>query len=87
MKPTIGRIVHYRSHGSADGVYEPECRAAIVTEFFGDGANLPEGRVWKASLAVFNPEGIFLKQDVHQDDKKSRGGTWHWPERESDSEC
>lgn len=87
MKPSIGRIVHYRSHGSADGVYEPECRAAIVTEFYENGVSLPDGHAWMASLAVMNPEGMFFKQDVYQDEAKSRGGTWHWPERVSDSEC
>lgn len=85
MKPTIGRIVHYWSHGSADGVYEAQCRAAIVTESYGAGVNLSDGRSWEASLAVFNPEGIFLKQDVVQDEKKTRGGTWHWPERDPEA--
>lgn len=37
QRPTVGRPVHYVSHGSpvrADGAqaYEPQCRAAIVTE-------------------------------------------------------
>lgn len=86
MKPTIGRVVHYWSHGSADGVYEAQCRAAIVTEAYGNGVNLPDGRAWEASLAVFNPEGIFLKQDIHQDEKKTRGGTWHWPERDPEAQ-
>lgn len=30
--PAVGRIVHYRSRGSADGVFKAECRAAIITE-------------------------------------------------------
>lgn len=84
MKPTVARIVHYWSHGSADGVYKPECRAAIVTEVSGAGANLPDGRIWKISLAVFNPEGMFFNQDIYQDEQQERGGTWHWPEREFD---
>jgi hypothetical protein len=29
--PTVGRIVHYTSRGSADGVFRPEPRAAIIT--------------------------------------------------------
>lgn len=75
MKPTIGRIVHYRSHGSKDGVYEPECRAAIVT-----GVEYQTA----VDLTVFNPEGIFLKQACAYDATNTGGGTWHWPEREAD---
>ncbi len=31
-KPAGGRIVHYVARGSADGVFPPACRAAILTE-------------------------------------------------------
>lgn len=30
--PSVGRIVHYQSRGSADGHFRPEPRAAIITE-------------------------------------------------------
>lgn len=29
--PSVGRIVHYVSRGSADGFFKPQCRAAIIT--------------------------------------------------------
>lgn len=32
MKPSVGRIVHYVSRGSADGKFPKTCRAAIITQ-------------------------------------------------------
>lgn len=31
-KPSVGRTVHYVSHGSPDGTYPSVCRAATITE-------------------------------------------------------
>lgn len=86
MKPTIGRIVHYRSYGSADGTYEPECISAIVTKVDGEVVNLLNERMWKVGLAVFNPEGLYFKTACTQDESQERGGSWHWPERETEDE-
>lgn len=36
MKPTVGRLVHYVSHGTPDGKYGREHRAAIVTKVGGE---------------------------------------------------
>jgi hypothetical protein len=70
--PTIGRIVHYVSRGSADGRYPSTCRAAIVTAVEGE----------QAGLAVFSPEGLFFSTDTrHAVSDPLTGGTWHWPER------
>jgi hypothetical protein len=82
--PSVGRIVHYVSHGSPvreDGTqaYTPQCRAAIVTAISKD----PE----IVSLAVLNPSGMFFNEAVgHFEpedpaDIRHAGGTWHWPER------
>lgn len=76
-RPTIGRVVHYLSHGSPvlpDGTqaYRSRCRAAVVTDLGKDGI----------SLAVLNPTGMFFDESVPADSFRSRGGTWHWPERE-----
>lgn len=72
MKPSVGRIVHYVSRGSADGIFQPECRAAIITDISENN-----GRV---ALCVLNPQGVFFDWDLHHNEDKSPG-TWHWPER------
>ncbi len=69
--PTVGRIVHYLSRGSADGAYAPACRAAVVTDVDDDGA----------ALAVLNPTGAFFSPAVPEG---TAGGTWHWPGHDGD---
>ncbi|MFD6416013.1 hypothetical protein [Streptomyces sp. NPDC060194] len=91
--PTVGRIVHYVSHGTPpreDGTqaYASRCRAAIVTEVpdyltaepFDGCPNGTQGQ-WLASLAILNPTGQFFNEHVAQDEAEHTGGTWHWPER------
>lgn len=81
MKPTVGRIVHYVSHGTPGGEYTSECRAAIVTEV---GTLTVRGEVsYYPSLCVLTPTGMFHNAEVQQDEDSKRGGTWHWPEREA----
>lgn len=86
MKPTIGRIVHYVSHGTPvkeDGTqdYESVCRAAIVTQVPGKYDTVGQMRN-SVGLAVLNPEGMFFNRAVYYSDEHD-GGTWHWPEREA----
>ncbi|MEU9774579.1 MULTISPECIES: hypothetical protein [unclassified Streptomyces] len=73
LTPSIGRIVHYVSRGSADGRYPSTCRAAIVTVVEGE----------QVGLAVFSPEGLFFTtaSTPHAVSDPLIGGTWHWPER------
>lgn len=71
--PSVGRIVHYRSRGSADGRFKPECRAAIVTNV----SATPD----VVDLAVLNPTGLFFDRYVPLGEDEQVGGTWHWPER------
>lgn len=91
--PSVGRIVHYVSHGTPlreDGTqaFPPKCRAAIITDVpdhltrepFDGCPNGAEGQ-WIASLAVLNPSGLFFDQGIEQDEDSHGGGTWHWPER------
>lgn len=82
QQPSVGRIVHYVSRGSADGRFPATCRAAVVTEVCDapDGVD-PETGTLCASLFVMNPTGVFLNQHVPQSEDGHRGGTWHWPER------
>lgn len=78
--PSVGRIVHYMSRGSADGVFPPVCRAAVVTDVAAyDGP--PEEY---ASLAVLNPSGLFFDDTIPHDEQLVPG-TWHWPGR--DGKC
>lgn len=118
MKPSVGRIVHYVSHGTplderGQQAYASTCRAAIVTKVWAEPAaedgSVPPARV--VGLAVLNPEGMFFNREVAYHDGAGqpgspdclvdhanmpfrycacgwtedahRGGTWHWPERES----
>lgn len=76
MKPSVGRIVHYVSHGSPvqpDGTqaHESKCRAAIITEVWSDTT---------VNLAVLNPTGMFFNSSEY-DETGTEGGSWHWPER------
>lgn len=70
--PTVGRIVHYKTRGSADGVYPPTNFAAIITD-------LPTStEMGVVSLAVFGPQGLRFELGVSQGDA---AGQWNWPER------
>lgn len=77
FKPTVGRIVHYQSHGSPDGTYKSECRPAIITSAPTSGGRGRPSK--KIDLAVFNPTGMFFNSCVQDEDTKA-GGTWHVPE-------
>lgn len=89
MKPSVGRVVHYVSHGTPirpDGTqaYTAQCRAAIVTEV----AMIPGTEDVIDSepigLCVLNPTGMFFRTmaegGCHHDEQQG-AGTWHWPER------
>jgi hypothetical protein len=92
-RATVGRAVHYVSHGSPvrpDGTqeYVATCRAATVTE-----VNAEEP--YQVGLSVQNPTGLFFRplseggSFLHDPDGEGcslppgerRGGTWHWPGR------
>jgi hypothetical protein len=67
QRPSIGRVVHYLSRGSKDGFYQPESRAAIVTE-------VQTAEV--VSLCILNPTGMFFTQNVSYGGEP---GQWIWP--------
>lgn len=75
--PGIGAPVHYRSYGTPNGEYTPQCRAAIVTHV-GITGDPPATRN-AVTLTVFNPDGLFLKANIPFDPVHKSGGTWHWP--------
>jgi len=75
QKPSVGRIVHYKSYGTPGGEYKPECRAAVVTEV--------DGLV--VGLAVLNPSGMFFNRSLAASSEgcvNSLSGCWHWPDRQ-----
>ncbi len=88
QQPSVGRIVHYVSHGTpvrGDGsqAFASECRAAIITEVeLGTPTSLGGERV---GLAVLNPGGMFFHPltagGCVQRENNKVGGSWHWPER------
>lgn len=88
--PSIGRIVHYVSHGTPvrpDGTqaFHAECRAAVITEV----GDYPEGIseadrsniAVPVGLAVLNPTGMFFQRGAMQSELGHEGGSWHWPEQ------
>ena len=68
MKPTVGRVVYYKSYGTPGGEYGSEDRAAIITAVEDEEKGI-------VSLCVLNPTGMFFNQGVTQGD---RGGQWDW---------
>ncbi len=72
-KATVGRTVHYVAYGTPGGEYQPEHRAAVVTDLGDDDGDL-------VGLAVLNPTGMFFNHSVPYDEGCA-SGTWHWPER------
>ncbi len=66
IKPTIARVVYYKSYGTPGGEYSSVDRAAIITEVLDDTT---------VSLCVLNPEGMFFNKNVKQG---QGGGQWDW---------
>ena len=92
QRPSVGRIVHYVSHGTPfrpDGsqAFASRCRAAIVTDLPNEGETDENGQDLTdvLSLCVLNPTGFFFHNVVAHNEPEPGyshiGGTWHWPER------
>jgi len=81
MTPSVGRIVHYQTRGSADGAYPPTCFAAIVTAVCPEDLGPDEGEPGPCvDLVTFGPDGLRFEHHVGYGEDQ-RAGTWHWPER------
>lgn len=78
QKPSVGRIVHYQSHGSPNGQHKSEPRAAIITAVREDVSGKdPQGCV---DLCVLNPTGMYFDRATpHSPEPKP--GCWSWPPR------
>lgn len=62
--PHVTAAVHYVSRGSADGMYPPECRAAVITQvctpaYHGTSKPLEPEQANTVGLFVMNPEGTY----------------------------
>ena len=66
MKPTVGRIVYYKSYGTPNGEFKPEDRAAIIT-------GIEDSQT--VHLCVLNPTGMYFNLNVK---KGTDGGQWDW---------
>lgn len=73
--PRIGQRVHYVGCVEAEdgGVPQPVCRAAIVTDVYGEPPTY--------SLVIFSDAGMSF-YDALQDEDVRMVGTWHLPEGE-----
>lgn len=80
QKPSVGRIVLYKAHGSPvlpDGTqkYPSIHRAAIITAVHKDEEST---NVTSVDVCVLNPEGFFFKQNLVFNDEP---GQLSWPIR------
>jgi len=85
MKPTIGRIVHFRAPDACGG----EVYAAIVTAVHevelidGGPSHAPAPSLTLCDLATFGPASLYFHQGVpHADappDVLPKKGRWSWP--------
>lgn len=79
QKPSLGRIVHYQSHGSPNGQHSSQPRAAIITSTYEGTPFEVEQRV---DLCVLNPTGMYFDKATPFDAAEIPApGTWHWPPR------
>lgn len=76
-QPSVGRIVHYKTRGSADGVFPPTAFAAIITRLC-DGHASKEAGENCVDLVTFGPSGMRFEQHVAEG---SEIGQWSWPPR------
>lgn len=84
IKPTVGRVVYYKSRGSADGVFPSVDRAAIITDVRCSAHPDATEENCEVRLSVFNPEGLFFTEWLSQGQK---GGQWDWMPFQKDQQA
>ena len=75
IKPTVGRIVYFKSRGSLDGVFPPRDVAAIVTRIYGDG---------DISVMSFYETGTRHEVKISQGQEN---GQWDWMPFQKDQQA
>lgn len=55
VMPTVGRVVHYRTRGSADGVYPPQCRPTLPR-----GDAMTNNETLAEQVARVKPDEVWL---------------------------
>jgi hypothetical protein len=84
MKPSIGRIVHFRRAGDQ----LPSAALVTYASWGGplDGAQSDDAKYWRVDLHVFTRTGTELVHAVrHAEDEnvhRNAEGWWDWPPRE-----
>lgn len=64
--PTVGRVVYYKTRGSADGAYPPTDFASIITKVYNDDV---------VSLVTFGESGQRFEKSVQ---RGNSAGQWNW---------
>lgn len=80
ITPTVGRMVYYKTRGSADGVFPPTNFAAIITEVNSD----VDGVV---SLVTFGTSGMRFEKEVNQAKTSDEVGVWDWMPFQKDQQA
>lgn len=78
MNPTVGRMVYFKTRGSADGVYPPVDFASIIT------AVHEESDEMAVDLVCFGPSGIRFEHGVM---KGGQPGEWDWMPFQKDQQA
>lgn len=85
INPTVGRVVYYKSRGSADGVFPPVDRASIVTDVRIYPTDEPNGSLkFQCRVCVLNPEGMFFSNWL---DQGQEHGQWDWMPFQKDQQA
>ena len=80
QKPSVGRVVHYQSHGSPNGQHKSEPRAAIITAVYEVPSIPGEGPWFATDLCVLNPTGMYFDRATPYSETP-KAGHWNWPPR------
>ncbi len=72
QKPSIGRIVHYRGPGTANGQFKPTTYPAVITQIHNDT---------DVNLFVMTNVGMMNLQSILLAEEPDQPSRWSWPPR------